>query len=70
MIATLSADRATIHMRKGAWSMSCPVADLPHWLAFYREMRDRKDGRAEFYRADVVALERVEKMLRIMGAAA
>ncbi len=32
----LTADRSTARWRKDRWSMECPVADLPRWLAFYR----------------------------------
>lgn len=77
--ATLSADGGEVTHSKGAWSESYPVRDLPGRLAFYRAMRDRNAPRdragvitgpgpyAASYEDDVRALERVEKMARVMG---
>lgn len=72
MIATLSADRATVTMQGARWSSTFPRADLPGKLAFYRALRDRggKGGPgpyARFYEPSVKALERVEKMARVLG---
>lgn len=77
--ATLSADGLTVTHRGGSWSITFPVADLPRWLEFYRGLRDRlaprdRNGKvtgsgpyAAFYEADVAALERVQKMAKVMG---
>lgn len=78
--ATLSADGCTVTHSKGAWSESYPVAKLAAHLEFYRAMRDRlaprdRSGKAtgpgpyaSSYADDVLALERVEKMARVLGA--
>lgn len=75
MIATLSADGRTVEMRKGDWSMTCPAEDMPRWLAFYRSLWGRgarKPGEpgphAASYEGAIKSLERVEKMIRLMGA--
>lgn len=65
-IATLSADRAEVTLKRGPWAGSFPVADLPAQLAFYRGMVKRH-ARREVYAADVAALERVQKLLAILG---
>lgn len=45
----------------GNWQNVYPIADLPAWLAFYREMRDRRAGRyAQFYTPTVAALEALQ----------
>ena len=68
MTATLSEDRAAVHLRKGLWSIEFPIEQLPKWLRFYRELRDRRSGQfARFYAADVGVLEAVEKELRDGG---
>ena len=74
MIATLSADRATVTMKGRQWSMTIPVADLPKWQRFYRGMWERGGkGKgqpgpyARFYEPSVKALERVEKIMKAMG---
>lgn len=74
MIATLSADRATVTLQGAHWSSSFPLADLQKWLLFYRSMRDRGSkvkGQpgpyARHYEPTVKALERVEKMAKVMG---
>jgi hypothetical protein len=51
-----------LHMRGERWSMSCPQADLPKWLALYTSLRDRggKSGHpgpfARFYMEPVQVL--------------
>lgn len=67
--AWLSEDGRTVHMRRGGWSGSFPVDDLENWLAFYRDLRDRKGGKfAAFYAPAVEALERVRgRVLRKTG---
>lgn len=73
MIATLSFDRQTVTMRGERWLSVFPISDLPGKLRFYRGLRDRaaKPGAtgpyARFYDPTVKALERVEKMARVMG---
>lgn len=73
VIARLINGNRTLHMSKGAWSMACPVSDLPKWIALYRTLRDRgaKAGEpgphAACYGPDVIALEKAEKLARVMG---
>lgn len=67
--AWLSEDGRTVHMRRGGWKGSFPVEALEDWLAFYRQLRDRKGGKfAAFYAPAVEALERIESELRSGGA--
>ena len=37
MKAELSEDGQSFTLTRGAWSNSYPLADLPKWLAFYRD---------------------------------
>jgi len=72
MIATLSADRATVTMQGAKWSTTFPRNRLAEKLAFYRSLRDRggKGGPgpyARFYEPSVKALERVEKIAKALG---
>jgi hypothetical protein len=74
-IATLSADARLVIFRAGTWSQVFPVEQLPTQLAFYRALRDRvpakgslSTGYAQHYEGDVKALERVERLAKIMGA--
>lgn len=58
--ARLSEDGRTVYMRRGGWEGSFPVDALDSWLAFYRNLRDRRGGRvAACYAPVVEALERV-----------
>lgn len=57
-----------MHMRRGGWEGSFPVDALDSWLAFYRNLRDRRGGKfAAFYEPAVEALERVRDELRSGG---
>lgn len=56
-IAIVSGDGRTARMKCGAWSMSCPAADLPKWLAFYRDLIRRRPASARFYDPCVAAIE-------------
>ena len=75
MIAAVSPDLATITLKGRAWSATFPSADLPNQLRFYRALRDRgaKSGQtgqyAKHYQPTVAALEKAEKLLRVMGRA-
>lgn len=65
MSVTLSQDRTQVFMQLGNWSGSISVSDLPRWISFYRELRDRRAGRYRaFYAADVAALEALEAELK------
>lgn len=72
---TVTLDRAagTAVLRKGAWSQTVPLADLPIWCRLYRNLWARKPNRtfgtdtttpgpwAAFYEQDLRALERANK---------
>ena len=60
--------------RLGLWSAVLPVQRLPSWIALYRALRDRKNGRySQHYAAQVQALEALARALdpfaRAPGAA-
>lgn len=73
--ATLSADGKAVTHSKGSWSETFPISALPDRLTLYRGLwhRGGKKGEpgpyARFYEADIKALERVEKMAKVMGTA-
>jgi hypothetical protein len=69
MTITLDATSRTARLAKASWSNVIPLADLPKWLKLYRGLWSRLSGGkksepgkpgpwAEFYDADVRALER------------
>ena len=63
--AHLVAGGTQVLHRSGNWRTQFPVDQLPRWLAFYRDLAARRSGRyAQFYRADVAALERVQAEIR------
>jgi len=65
----ISADGQTVRMKKRQWSMTCPAADIPKWIKFYTDMRDRAGGRfAEFYREDLADLIKAQKRLQERAA--
>lgn len=52
----------------GGWSGQYPVADLARWAAFYRRLRDRREGRyARFYAPTVEALEALRRQIKAAG---
>lgn len=70
MKVVISADGGTIRMKKKAWSMSCPAADLPKWIKTYTALRDRKGGAfAQFYADDLADLLAAQKRLQERNAA-
>lgn len=64
MKATLSDDRTTFTLRRGAWSNTYPVEQAASWLAFYRRqpLDFSKAGRA--YDESIAAME---KLCRDLG---
>lgn len=75
MIATLSADRKTVTMTGAYWSATFPASDLPKKIRFYRDLWERGGkGKgqpgpyARSYDKSVKALERVMKMMEVMGS--
>lgn len=68
LVASLSEDRKTVHLKGDLWSGSFPVKELRHQLDFYRGLRDRKGGKyAGFYQWTVASLEAVGRQLREAG---
>lgn len=59
MKATATYDSATgkYTHKKGKWSDIRPIADLPRFLAFYREQQQRYPAYAATYQDHVEALE-------------
>lgn len=57
MKATLSDDRKSFTLQRGAWSNTYPVEDLPKWLAFYREQPRLFPKAGETYAASITAIE-------------
>ena len=65
----IAADMAHVAMRHGAWSHTITLADYPRWLAMYRALRDRQQGRfAKFYAQPVQALEAIAAKVKECGA--
>lgn len=70
MKVLISADGNTIRVRKKAWGMSFPAADLPKWIKTYTNLRDRKGGAfAAFYRDDLDSLINAQERLKQRTAA-
>jgi hypothetical protein len=74
--ATLSPDGKVVHLSRGDWSETFPVQHLGFRLAFYRSLRDRTataetKGRKYdwpgIYGPMVTAIERVERLAKVMG---
>jgi hypothetical protein len=64
LVVTLSPDGQFIDMAKRAWRQRIARADLGHWIAFYRWLATRENGRfARFYAHDLLVLESFEKDL-------
>jgi hypothetical protein len=62
MEVTLCAQTGRVLLRKRAWQLAIARDDLPGWIALYRALKARAGGKfAEFYAADLAALERFER---------
>lgn len=57
MKATLSEDRTTFTLHRGAWSNSYPVDQAAAWLAFYRRQPQDFPRAGQTYTASIAALE-------------
>ncbi|MGN6303585.1 MAG: hypothetical protein ACTHNH_02130 [Mesorhizobium sp.] len=55
--ATTDSETGTVTLTKGVWSGSFPIADIPHWLAFYRRQQHLFPSHASSYEHEVKALE-------------
>jgi hypothetical protein len=62
--ATYDSGTGTFTLTKGVWSGTFPIADLPKWLAFYRDQRERFPAHATSYDDDIRALEELVQQLR------
>jgi hypothetical protein len=65
--ATIDSEKGTITLTKGVWSGSFPIADIPHWLAFYRRQQQLFPSHASSYGHEVKALEAL--LEEVSGAA-
>jgi hypothetical protein len=60
--AVLSSDGQSFRLSAGTWSGTYNIDNLEGQLAFYRRMRDRRNGaHARFYEATVRALEQMQE---------
>lgn len=58
VLASWCPARDIVFLQTGQWSTEFPGADLPQQLAFYRRLRDRRDGRyAHHFTPTIAALE-------------
>lgn len=67
MKIVITADGQTVKMRKRTWSMTCPAADLPRWIAFYTKLAAGKFG--TFYREDLADLIKAQERINQRKAA-
>jgi hypothetical protein len=54
----------TFTLSKAKWQGTFPIADLPNWLAFYRQQQERYPAHAASYASDVEVLEALLAELR------
>lgn len=64
--AMIDSEKRTVTLTKGVWSGSFPIADIPHWLAFYRRQQQLFPSHASSYGHEVKALE--ELLEQVSGA--
>ena len=63
LTATVTADGQHINLRGQLWSETFPASALPHKIAFYEALRDRRGGAyAKHYEPTVKALQRAQKI--------
>lgn len=55
--ATYDSGTGTFTIVKDKWRGTFPIAELPTWLAFYRQQRQRYPAHAASYDSDIQALE-------------
>ncbi|UCI05167.1 hypothetical protein [Mesorhizobium sp. B1-1-8] len=60
--ATYDSAAGTFTIVKDRWQGTFPISDLPSWLDFYRQQRERYPG--QFYDSDVQVLEALAAELR------
>lgn len=61
--ATYDSAAGAFTLTKGTWQGTFPVDDLPKWIAFYRDQRERYPAHAATYDDDVKALEKLAAKL-------
>ncbi len=63
-IVLISADRESVTMRCGEWRLGpMPIADLRHWLRFYRRLIKMRPASEPFYLPSVTAIEAAMRRL-------
>lgn len=60
----IDSDAGTYTHQKGTWSGTFPLADMPKWLAFYREQQARYPAHAQSYEQDVRSLADAARQLK------
>ncbi len=66
--ATVSDDGKQVIMTQDGWLHKVPIANLPAWVRFYRDLRDRVNGKySKYYAAKVERLEKLESALKKRG---
>jgi hypothetical protein len=53
----------TFTLTKGIWAGTFPISDIPKWLTFYRDQRERYPAHAANYDDDVRALQELAAQL-------
>jgi hypothetical protein len=64
-LATYDLVAGTFTLSKDKWQGTFPIADLPKWLAFYRQQQERYPAHSASYASDVEALEALVAQLRL-----
>lgn len=59
----LDPDRTSFTMKRGVWSSSYPVSDLPKWTAFYRRQQELYPAHADQYAESFNALRELAASL-------
>jgi hypothetical protein len=62
-VVTISDCKTIATMAVKTWRIDCATTELPKWLRFYRQLRDRSPRTAHIYERDVVAIEEAMKAL-------
>jgi hypothetical protein len=64
MTATYDSSAGTFRLVKDQWRGTFPISDLPGWVNFYRQQRQRYPDHAASYASDIKALEALARKLR------
>ncbi|WP_454589190.1 hypothetical protein [Mesorhizobium sp. ArgA1] len=66
--ATYDSAAGTFTLVKDQWRGTFPIADLPGWIAFYRQQQHKYPDHAASYASDVEALEALAANLCEFGS--